>query len=430
VTKSLLLLLTLGTLTSARAQGTVFFGNASTTSGWGNPFLDRNVRFGPSAAAYNPLLIAGDNVSSNYAGLDLSGLRAALYYGSGSDLASFTKAILPNSAIGRTFKASTSTTAGSWFGAEATLQTVAWGVHTSLAVVIWDSSLSTDPFSAEAKTGLWGASSIFSYVPPIAGPPSSWLMENYESFTIGIPEPSVPALFGLAAVIAWWRRELTKRKQRASGAAVVLKSLLLLLTLGTLSSARAQGILFFANASTTTGLTPADRTVRWANNATSYNPSLQPGGLVSSNYAGLDFSFLRAAACYSATATTNLADFTVAVGTVTTFRQSTSTTVGSWFNKADSNVSAYPDAYVFAVVWDIRLSSDPLSPEAQAGLWGKSDPFWQYTGFLGPPDSGHPQDLRSFTIGIPEPSAPALFGLAAVIAWWRRETSRKRIRQD
>jgi hypothetical protein len=110
-----LLLTTAATLLTVAAfgQGSVTFQNASSISGW-NPVADRNVKFGVTAAAYNPALTAGANVSSNFAGVDLTFLRTALYYAAPgtTDLAQF----LPATGGSTTFKTSTSTTAGSWFG--------------------------------------------------------------------------------------------------------------------------------------------------------------------------------------------------------------------------------------------------------------------------------------------------------------------------
>jgi len=206
-----------------------------------------------------------------------------------------------------------------------------------------------------------------------------------------------------------------------------MKQLPLILTLcSVITSASAQGTVGFANASTTAGLWPADRAVRWADNATNYSPLLQPGGLVSSNYAGLDLSFLRAGFCYALPGTTNLADFVYAPDTVTTFRQSTSTTAGSWFSKS-TTLPISPSVIAFAVVWDNRLSTDPLSPAAQAGLWGRSEVFAQITSPFGPPSELITQNLRAFNIGIPEPAASGMVCMGLGWLWcglnWRKKTS-------
>src|SRR5258708_1180792 len=139
---------------SALAQGTVIFGNASSIPGWVDPSLDRYVHWSPSASSFDPRLVPGDLVSSNYAGIDFSSLRAALYYAASTvtDLAQFV--VASGGASG--FKGSTSATAGSWYGHADTLDSVPYGVTANLAVLVWDSSISSDPLSAAARAGLWG----------------------------------------------------------------------------------------------------------------------------------------------------------------------------------------------------------------------------------------------------------------------------------
>lgn len=192
----------------AFAQGSVTFQNAATVAGWA-PAADRNVKFDATAALFNPLLVAGANVSSNYAGVNLSSLRAALYFAPGTvadanwqtvnNAAGLTVAGSPNA----TFKQSTSTTAGSWFGGSRTMAGVASQAGAaSLMVVVWDTALSADPFSTEALGGLWGRSAVFSYSTPAGGTPApaEFLPNNLAGFTIGIvPEPSSMALAGLGA---------------------------------------------------------------------------------------------------------------------------------------------------------------------------------------------------------------------------------------
>jgi len=419
--KQLPLILTLcSVITSASAQGFVSFANASTTSGL-SP-ADRAVRWADSATNYSPLLQPGGLVSSNYSGLDLSFLRAAFCYAlpGTTNLADFVYALDTVTP----FKQSTSTTAGSWFTKSTTIP-----ISTDVLAfaVVWDNRLSADPLSPAAQAGLWGRSEVFLQFTDPRLPPTSLITQDLRAFNIGIPEPAAPALFGLVAFIAWWRATLSKRKQCTSSAAIVTKSLLLLFTLGTLPSASAQGTVTFANASTHVWYVGADRNAHWDSSATNYSPSLQPGDLVSSNYAGLDLSFLRAAFCYAPLGTTNLADFVYAPDSVTTFKRSTSTTAGSWFAKTIT-LPISPRVLAFAVVWDVRLSADPLSPAAQNGLWGKSDIVLQVTSPYGPVAELITQDLRAFNIGIPEPAAPALFALAAVIAWWRSALTKRKLR--
>lgn len=200
-----LILTSLATILAVAAfgQGAVTFQNASSVAGW-NPVADRNVKWAPTASVFSPLLVAGQNVASNYAGLNLSSLRAALYYAPGT-VADENWAQVNLAAVGgsATFKQSTSATAGSWFGGTRTLNTIAsQGGSASLMVIVWNSALSSDPFSEAARAGLWGRSAVFAYTTPSGGTPApaEYLMNNLTSFTVGIvPEPSSMALAGLGA---------------------------------------------------------------------------------------------------------------------------------------------------------------------------------------------------------------------------------------
>lgn len=196
------------------SQGAVTFQNASTIAGW-DSVVDRNVRFGIGAVYFG--IPVGANVSSNYAGLNLSSLRAALYYAPGtiSD-ANWQQVNLPATGSPATFKQSTSTTAGSWFGGTQTLDTIAsQGGIATLMVVVWDLALSSNPFSAAAQSSLlWGRSAVFSYTTP-AGPtpaPAEYLMNNLRSFEIAtMPEPTTLALTGLGATMLF----LTRRRNNS-----------------------------------------------------------------------------------------------------------------------------------------------------------------------------------------------------------------------
>lgn len=216
----------------AVAQGTVLFGNASSIVGWEIP-RDRNVKFDPTAALYDPLLVAGANVSSNYDGVNLSGLRAALFFAPGTlpdaNWRAVTNlAMATSGSTFATFKQSTSTTAGSWFGGSRTMQGVpASSAYASLMVVVWDTDLTMDPFAPAAASGLWGRSTVFQYMTaPSHGapnPPGDFLMQNLESFNIGalfppelIPEPAAPALVGLFAVVLLLFRRRGPRASRVS----------------------------------------------------------------------------------------------------------------------------------------------------------------------------------------------------------------------
>ncbi len=196
-----LLLTAGGTLLAlaAFAQGTVTFGNASTIAGW-NPVMDRNVKWGPHAWIWNPAFVAGDNVSSNYAGVDLSSLRATLYYGVG--VTELDHMIRASGTEGATFRPSTSTTAGSWFTKTARLDGVALGTTVNLIVVVWDSRLTLDPIAGLNMPGPKGASSVFQYTLPTSPTPApvEFLMNGFTGMVLDfIPEPTSLALAGLGA---------------------------------------------------------------------------------------------------------------------------------------------------------------------------------------------------------------------------------------
>jgi len=188
---------------SSLAQGLVYFGNASSI-GWSNPAVDRYVRWGNLGVdGFGGFGIPRDGlVSSNYNGFNFSSLRAALYYAASTDFDPNFVGYVQAAGGLATFKASTSATAGSWFGGNRTLDTIGPGTTANLVVLVWDSSLSTDPQSAAAKSGLWGASSVFQYTPPtIAQPQRSDLLMYGLTFPI-VPEPgALPLLlFGAFAV--------------------------------------------------------------------------------------------------------------------------------------------------------------------------------------------------------------------------------------
>jgi len=191
----------------AFAQGTVYFANAATTQGLTT--ADRQVTFSTSAALFNPLLVAGANVSSNYAGVNLSGLRAGLLYAptSVTDLTAYSLATFASGYP--TFKSSTSAVAGSWFSKDAGVNLTS-RQSVNMVAVVWDSSLAANPLDKAALSGLWGASAPFLFTMPDAGAPAQdFMLHNLRAFSIGIvPEPTSFALLGLgaAAMLIFRRR--------------------------------------------------------------------------------------------------------------------------------------------------------------------------------------------------------------------------------
>jgi hypothetical protein len=224
---------------AAAAQGTVTFQNNSTFPGW-SPATDRNVKFSETTALYNPLLTPGANVSSNYAGVNLSGLRAALFYAPGvvadADWYTLTSLASASGSPFATFKNSTSTTAGSWFGGTRSMAGIpAQNGLVSLMVFVWDSAWAAEPLSRAALRGLHGRSAVFQYTTPASAmpAPSDFLPQNLRSFTLdsvlewglppdawgGVPEPTTTTLFGLGVAILTLRRwrHLHRRADETSG---------------------------------------------------------------------------------------------------------------------------------------------------------------------------------------------------------------------
>lgn len=203
---------------AALAQGTVNFSNLSTAI---QSPPDRLLRFGPHDGTQP--VAAGSLAATN----SYPGLVAQLFYGAST--ANETSLIPVTSAPG-TLRASSSASAGTWFGnGTRTLAGFNPGDTVQLQVRIWDISKGTDYNAATAlanrtqyaTTGAptgggnyFGASASFSYFlttnPTPA--PSEFNMNNFAGFAltfVPIPEPSMFALAGLgaAALVIFRRRK-------------------------------------------------------------------------------------------------------------------------------------------------------------------------------------------------------------------------------
>jgi len=196
---------------AAFAQGTVTFANASSTPGWANPTADRYAHW-LNATGFNPALTDGGLVNSNQVP-GLTSLRAALYYAASTDFDPNFVGYVAASGGAASFKTSVSATAGSWFGHNDTLDTIPNGTTANLVVFVWDTSVSADPLSPAAQTGLYGHSAVFQYTPPTnpLALPSDFLMAGLTGFGVGftVPEPGAFTLvsLGAAALLIFRRRK-------------------------------------------------------------------------------------------------------------------------------------------------------------------------------------------------------------------------------
>ena len=184
------------------AQGTVNFSNA--TSAYGTNTPDHLVRFGPFAGP----TLTGLLVSSNAANVDLSGLRAQLFYGPST--INVPQSLTAVTDAPATFRASSSANAGAWLGGFRTLLGFNPGETVHLNIIVWDVRVSADPFQAN-QLGYAGFSGIFNYtIPPAGSQPTAYLPSGQLPFLYpGVPEPGSVALlsFGALALLAWRRTE-------------------------------------------------------------------------------------------------------------------------------------------------------------------------------------------------------------------------------
>lgn len=182
---------------AAFAQGTVTFKNDSSVLA--SP-PDRLVRFDATAASVNAAYTAGTPVYSNAN----PNIVAQLFYGASTAPEGSLVAV---TTAPTTFRTSTSTSVGVWFGGTRTLEGFATGTL-NLQVRVWDSS-SGGTFG---NSVLQGKSTIFTYTIPTSTTPSpsDFFMANFTGFTIGaVPEPATFALAGLgaAALLIFRRRK-------------------------------------------------------------------------------------------------------------------------------------------------------------------------------------------------------------------------------
>jgi len=201
----------------------------------------------------------------------------------------------------------------------------------------------------------------------------------------------------------------------------------LLALLATTISTLGQGTVYWGNASSLDwGPFAADRNVKFGSTFSVINPNLVVAN-VSSNAFGYDFSSLRAQLFYSVTLGTDIGTFTPVpetLGGISNFKQSTSTTAGSWFNKTGTltgwDGQYGSSVYLAVVVWDVQRSTDALSTSARSGPWGMSSIFGFQQTASPFPWFDQVLNLQSFDINIPEPSVFALLGLGGLTLTFAR----------
>ena len=200
--------------------------------------------------------------------------------------------------------------------------------------------------------------------------------------------------------------------------------------LGTTVSGFAQGTVRFSNDSSDLA-SPPDRFVRYDSTATFVNPAYTAGSRVFSN----GTPGLRAQLYYGAS-TANESSLVAVTTAPTTFKNSTSASVGSWFSGGrtlDGFTSGTLNLQVR--VWDINLASSFEAATAlgvaYTGLLGASQIF-TYTIPTDPLASlnlFNMENFQGFGIGqvVPEPSVVALAligcGIFFVSAKWRSRGS-------
>lgn len=180
---------------SGWAQGTVDFRNAGVSFG---STADRLVYLG-SIAPGNAL------TGTNYV--------AGLWFGLGAGNATVDKT--GGIQAGRTFNFRPSTTGspGTWNpGANPfvfTLADATLGSTVTLQVRVWD-SVRFNSFASALAAGLYGASTPFDYLVPVAGStPDKYFMDGMRAFAVTVPEPSTIALgvLGVAGLLFLRRRK-------------------------------------------------------------------------------------------------------------------------------------------------------------------------------------------------------------------------------
>ncbi len=101
------------------------------------------------------------------------------------------------------FRIPTTTQPGTWNGGVRNFLNVPAnqpGQTLSLVVRVWDITLGSTYDAARANGSVFGQSAAFSYLIPAAGtPPAGLAMQNFQAFTVTVPEPTTIALGILGA---------------------------------------------------------------------------------------------------------------------------------------------------------------------------------------------------------------------------------------
>jgi hypothetical protein len=141
---------------------------------------------------------------------------AQLYYATGSGVAESSLGVVNGTAdIPSRFRSQANVDgggiAGTWVGTGKTIVGVPQNTALTLQVRVWDGSLFGSYETALQNNGVTGKSSTFAFTTPSGSPPSAsgLIMENLQSFTLVVPEPSTIALgiLGAASLLVVRRRK-------------------------------------------------------------------------------------------------------------------------------------------------------------------------------------------------------------------------------
>jgi hypothetical protein len=185
--------LLMASLVKAYGQGTVNFSNLSTARILA---ADRLVRFDPATVRTN----SPNPFGTNNAPVVGTNFVAQLFYGAST---ASEGSLVPVSSAPATFRSSTTGSPGTWFSGQRTVEMLTGDETLNLQVRVWDITFASswDEYLSHPQ-GLAGKSPVFTYA--ISGTtPFATDMQNFEGFSIFIPEPSSLIPLTLSVVLLW-----------------------------------------------------------------------------------------------------------------------------------------------------------------------------------------------------------------------------------